>query len=120
MDSSKQTLGRSGEQIAALFFEEKGYTVVERNWRCKAGELDLVLRKGGEWRFVEVKTRSSDRFGRPEESVTPRKKGHFHQAIEWYVMDRNIAPKDIHADVLAITMNERKFDVRWLPDALIG
>lgn len=117
MEVSKQVFGQSGEQIAALFFEQKGYAVFDRNWRCKAGEIDLIVRKGDEWRFIEVKTRSSDRFGRPEESLTPRKREHFYKAIQWYVLDEDVASQDIHADVLAIIINDRDFDVRWLPDA---
>ncbi len=113
----KQTFGQSGEQIAALFFEEKGYRVVDRNWRCKIGEIDLVVRRNDEWRFIEVKTRGSDRYGLPEESLTPRKKDHFYKSIQWYVLENNIGSQDIHADVLAIVINERDFDIRWLPDA---
>lgn len=117
MEISKQAFGQSGEQIAALFFEEKGYFVIDRNWRCKTGEIDLIVRKDDEWRFIEVKTRGSDRYGQPEESLTPRKRDHFYKAIQWYVLDKNIGSQDIHADVLAIVINDQDFDVRWLPDA---
>ncbi len=117
MNFSKQVFGQSGEQIAALFFEEKGYFVIDRNWRCKTGEIDLVVRKDDEWRFIEVKTRGSNRYGQPEESLTPRKQDHFYKAIQWYVLDKNIGSQDIHADVLAILINDRDFDIRWLPDA---
>lgn len=69
----RQLLGAHGERRAARHYEGHGYTVVARNWRSANGELDLVLRRGSELVFAEVKTRSSDRFGLPAEAVTPVK-----------------------------------------------
>jgi len=67
---SRQRLGAEGERAAAAWYEARGYQVVERNWRCREGELDLVLRTGRTLVFCEVKTRSSDRFGTAAEAVT--------------------------------------------------
>lgn len=70
----KQRLGARGEQLAADWYVAHGYQVVARNWRCREGELDLVLlAPDGDLVFCEVKTRSSDRFGVPAEAVTPAK-----------------------------------------------
>lgn len=69
----RQRLGARGEQLAADWYTARGYTVVARNWRCREGELDLVVARDGELVFCEVKTRSSDRFGVPAEAVTPSK-----------------------------------------------
>lgn len=70
----KQRLGARGERLAADWYAAHGYQVVARNWRCREGELDLVLLAAdGELVFCEVKTRSSDRFGVPAEAVTPAK-----------------------------------------------
>jgi len=113
----RQDFGRSGEDLAASFFSDKGFLIVDRNWRCRLGEIDLIVRKGDEWRFVEVKTRSSAAFGFPEESFTRRKREHLYRAIEVYAAKQGIAESQIHADVLAIMINDRDFDVRWYPDA---
>jgi putative endonuclease len=68
-----QRLGARGEQRAAHWYAERGYQIVARNWRCREGEIDLVVQRGPELVFCEVKTRTSDRFGVPAEAVTPRK-----------------------------------------------
>lgn len=65
--------GIRGEDLAARWYVEHGYEVVARNWRCRAGELDLVVAGHGAVVFCEVKARSSDRFGLPAEAVTPAK-----------------------------------------------
>ena len=71
--AAKDTLGRRGEAVAARHLERAGLTIVERNWRCPQGEIDLVARDRGELVFVEVKTRSSVDYGHPLEAITPRK-----------------------------------------------
>jgi putative endonuclease len=69
----RQRLGARGEQLAADWYAAHGYDLVARNWRCREGEIDLIVARAGELVFCEVKTRSSDRFGVPAESVTPAK-----------------------------------------------
>jgi putative endonuclease len=71
--ATKDELGRRGEAIAADYLVGAGMRVIERNWRCRQGEIDLVLDDGGETVFVEVKTRSSVAFGHPLEAITVRK-----------------------------------------------
>ena len=73
MDKSKVALGRWGEARVAKFYENHGYAVADRNWTIKGGELDLVLTRGDEIVFCEVKTRNSDRFGSAVEAVGYRK-----------------------------------------------
>lgn len=71
--AKKDDVGRWGEQLAADHLSSSGYEVVDRNWRCPQGEIDIVARKGGALVVVEVKTRSSTAFGHPFEAVTPAK-----------------------------------------------
>jgi len=71
--AAKDALGRRGEEIAARHLASRGLTIVDRNWRCPQGEIDLIARDGDELVFIEVKTRSSVAFGHPLESITATK-----------------------------------------------
>lgn len=70
---AKDVLGRRGEEAAVGYLAELGYLILDRNWRCDQGELDIVARDGGELVVCEVKTRSSTTFGTPAEAITPAK-----------------------------------------------
>ncbi len=85
MSAHNQALGRSGEQRVARWYQEQGYEVVERNWRCSEGEVDLILTTGHIIVFCEVKTRSSLAFGHPAEAVGPAKQRRLrHLAARWF------------------------------------
>ncbi len=73
---ARKNLGDSGERVAALFLEQRGYKILDRNWRSRtrAGEIDLVAEDADGLAFVEVRTRRGDTVGSPEESITPRKR----------------------------------------------
>ncbi len=117
--SHNQHLGKTGEDIAGLFFEEKGYIVTHRNWRCKAGEIDLIINKDAEWRFIEVKMRSGIKYGYPEEAVTEYKSENFYGAIsEFLSKNPQINEDNVHADILAIILNDKEFDIRWIEDGV--
>lgn len=78
-------LGKDGEDLAAEYLIEHGYRIRHRNWRCGKKELDIVAQKDGVIVFVEVKTRSNDRFGLPVESVTEQKMRRLMNAANTYV-----------------------------------
>lgn len=71
--AAKDELGKRGEALAAAFLQHAGYEILERNWRCPQGEIDLIARDGGDTVFVEVKTRTSMAFGHPLEAITVQK-----------------------------------------------
>jgi putative endonuclease len=85
MTTSRKTLGRLGEELAARTLVERGYRIRERNWRCPAGELDIVAEDGNVLAFVEVKTRRGKGFGTPEEAVTPAKQAKLVELAATYV-----------------------------------
>lgn len=77
-------LGRRGEQLAVDHLEARGMAVIDRNWRCRLGEIDIVARDGRDTVFIEVKTRTSHDYGHPFESITPIKVARLRRlAIAW-------------------------------------
>lgn len=87
MPHPRQRLGAAGERAAAAWYRRRGYQVVEQNWRCREGEIDLVLAQGRTLVFCEVKTRSSDRFGTPAEAVTWAKQQKVRRVAARYLDD---------------------------------
>jgi putative endonuclease len=99
---ARRALGASGEEAVAAWYVSRGYEVVERNWRCRAGELDLILRRGRTFVFCEVKTRSSDAFGAPVEAITREKQVRLrHLAARW-LEDAPLRPTEIRFDVASV------------------
>ncbi|MTD33255.1 YraN family protein [Paludibacterium denitrificans] len=82
--------GQLAEDRALLFLQQQGLQLVERNWHCRGGELDLVMRDGGSWIFVEVRHRADNRFGGAAESITPAKQKKLMHAAEVYLASKAI------------------------------
>ena len=102
MTDARRALGAAGEDAAAAWYEAEGYAVVARNWRCRDGELDLVVRRGRTLVFCEVKARSSTAFGAPVEAVTPAKQRRLRLlAQRWLAAHDEHAP-DLRFDVVGV------------------
>ena len=103
MTQARRALGASGEQAAADWYVANGYEVVARNWRCRDGELDLVVRKGRAFVFCEVKTRTSVAYGAPVEAVTRAKQVRLrHLAARWLADHAGIRATEIRFDVASV------------------
>lgn len=98
----RQKLGSFGERKAARVYEDAGYRVVARNWRCGEGELDLVLRRGDVLVFAEVKTRSSDSFGMPSEAVTPAKQARIRRLARRFCAETGERARRWRFDVVSV------------------
>lgn len=99
---SRSRLGQWGESLARRHLEAKGYTIEAANWRAREGEIDLVARDGPTLVFVEVKTRTSDRYGGPEEAVTSSKIDRMQRAACAYLSAAGSPDVDWRIDVVAI------------------
>ncbi len=103
MVDRRRALGQRGEEAVAAWYEARGYDVVVRNWRCRDGELDLVVRDGRTFVFCEVKTRTTDAFGAPAEAVTRTKQMRLRRlAAKWLENDAPLRPTDIRFDVASV------------------
>ncbi len=92
----------SGERIAEKFLTEKGFRLIERNYRYGRGEIDLIFDDKGILVFVEVKYRRSDTYGEPEDSITPRKRRQIRKVAEAYLWENEIKNIECRFDVVAI------------------
>lgn len=110
-------LGRRGEDLAAAFFIWRGYQVIARNWKCRRGELDLVIHKGDELRVIEVKTRLTAGPVGPQEAVTYSKMSKIWEAAARFSEAHPELPDEMHVDVLAVTFTAGGIPVyRWMKD----
>lgn len=102
MSGRRNALGRYGEDVATRHLIEQGLVVLDRNWRCESGEIDLVLREGNTLVICEVKTRASARFGDPLEAVTQAKAGRLRALAEKWMENRGLHPPDVRFDVVGV------------------
>ena len=105
--ADKDVLGRAGEDLAAKYLIEQGMRLLERNWRCGEGEIDIVCADGAEIVVVEVKTRSSEAFGSPLLAVDMAKQQRLWRlAKAWCAANRDtISRREIRIDLIGIVMN---------------
>jgi putative endonuclease len=100
---AKDTLGRRGEQAAVDHLEGQGLEVLDRNWRCEAGEIDIVVREGETIVVVEVKTRSTSAFGHPFEAITREKLTRLHLlARRWREAHPEHRRRPLRVDVVGV------------------
>lgn len=107
--------GQSGESMALAYLEARGFCLVERNWTCRLGEIDLIVERKGEIRFVEVKFRRTMEYGYPEAAITRAKLRHLRLAIECWIKAQRIPPLRYQADAIAIYMPfDREPAIEWI------
>ena len=100
---NNKVTGNKGEDMAEDYLKEHGYTILHRNWRFRHWEVDIIANKGKFLHFIEIKTRASSAYGKPEESISKKKMDNLMNAAEEYQY-LNPQWKFIQFDVLAITL----------------
>jgi putative endonuclease len=110
------TLGKKGEALAKTFLEEKGFAILDTNWRHEKDEIDIVAMDGAELVIVEVKTRSTDFFGAPHESVGYRKEQFLIRATESYLEEKDL-DVDSRFDIISIVINQKGVQIEHIEDA---
>lgn len=116
MRASRQ-LGIDGEQAVAGRYEAAGYRILDRNWRCARGEIDIVAVRGDEVVFCEVKTRSSSRFGSPAEAVGHEKRSRLRRLAALWLREHGRCFRIVRFDVASVLASPRGLEVELITDA---
>ena len=111
-------LGKKGEELAIAFLLEKEYVILEKNYRYQKAEIDIIVQKENILVVVEVKTRSTNYFGNPEEFVNPKKIKLLTMAIDDYVV-KNDLDVEVRFDIVAITKKQNEFVIEHIEDAFL-
>ncbi|RMF57404.1 MAG: YraN family protein [Calditrichaeota bacterium] len=117
MSQYRKKFGAWGEEIAAQYLEERGLSIIERNYRGERGEIDLIAQDGHCIVFVEVKTGSTTTHGPPEEWITTRKQRQLYKVANRYIQDHPELVNDFRFDVVIIDGTPKNYRVRYYPNA---
>ncbi len=111
-------LGKKGEKIAVDYLIDKGYQILEKNWRYLKAEVDIIAKKENTVACIEVKTRSTNDFGNPQDFITPKKIKLLVMAMNEYII-RNDLDVETRFDIMGITKNHSGFEIEHLEDAFL-
>lgn len=111
-------LGRIGENIIADYITKLGYKVVERNFACNQGEIDIIAKDKEELVVIEVKTRTDISYGEASEAVTNTKKRHLINSIKYYIYKQKLENQPIRIDVAEVYINKGKVKVNYIKQAI--
>jgi putative endonuclease len=118
MSRKRLLLGRRGERVAEKYIKRRGYKIIERNYRCSFGELDLIAEDRGVLVFVEVKARAADEFGVPQAAGTQAKQHKMAQLAQNYLAHKGLGDVDCRFDVVAVSMADGEVkEVELIKDA---
>ena len=114
---TKIITGEKGETIAAAYLKKNGYRILETNFRCSLGEIDIIARDKEDLVFVEVKTRKSLDLGYPEQAVGIKKQKKISQLALFYLQKKNLTNAKARFDVVAVMMSETSNEVKLIKNA---
>lgn len=112
--AQKQILGKYGEDLAAQYLNDRGYQIVDRNWRCALGEIDIIAMHRGRYIFVEVKTRSGTGFGHPFEAITTSKVSRMRRLVSQWCIANEKAGVTVRLDAIAVLISSGRVAVEHL------
>lgn len=109
-----QRVGRFGEDEAEKYLKQKGYKILERNFSCKRGEIDIIALDKDEIVFIEIKARISLKYGLPSEAVTKYKLKHIYKTAEYYLYSRNLQNENTRIDVIEVYIQNKQIIINHL------
>ncbi|MBT5471874.1 MAG: YraN family protein [Nitrospina sp.] len=120
MTEKRLKLGREGEDAAVAFLKDKGYRIIQKNFRSKLGEIDIIAQQKETVIFIEVKSRASHQFGHPFNAITPAKQGKIIQVAQSFLAKHRLMGNPARFDVVGLTIdpgNAKAFQIELLENA---
>jgi putative endonuclease len=112
--NQKKFIGKYGEDVAARYLEDRGYQILDRNWRCNLGEIDLVAKEKNRLVFVEVKTRNGNGYGHPFEAITATKVARMKKLVNQWCIQNQRSEEKVRLDAIAILIRSGKVAIEHL------
>jgi len=106
MSLYKKNIGKIGEKISIDYLQKKNFIIIERNFRCRLGEIDIIARTGDKISFIEVKTRIGTNKGKPYESVNKSKLWHIKRTANYFLLINEIKECKLSVDIISIVLND--------------
>lgn len=110
----RHIIGKIGEDLAVKYLEQVGYKILQRNFECRQGEIDIIALYKNEIIFIEVKTRTNIKFGNPADAVDRSKQKHLLKAVKYYLYSRNLEDEFVRIDVIEIYLYSHKYKVNHI------
>lgn len=111
-------LGKIGEDVIAEYVKRLGYKILERNFECKLGEIDIIAKDKDELVFIEVKTRTGINYGEASEAITKYKKRHLLNSIKYYLYKRNLEDEFVRIDVAEVYVEGKNIKINYIKKAI--
>jgi putative endonuclease len=112
----RQELGRYGEDRAAIFLQDRGYEIIDRNWRSQVGEIDLVAKDKDRLVFIEVKTRNGSGFGHPFEAITANKVARMRRLVADWCIAKQVSGVKVRLDAIAVLITGGRVYIEHLKE----
>jgi len=110
----RHVVGKNGEDAAVQYLKDKGYKILERNFMCRQGEIDIIALDEEYIVFIEIKSRTNTQYGLPSEAVTKKKIKHMLKTIEYFLYTRNLQNENVRIDAIEIYIKENNYKINHL------
>ena len=115
----RHVTGKNGEEIAENYLKSLGYEIIEKNFLCKQGEIDIVALDKNEIVITEVKTRTNNEYGTPAEAVDLKKQKHLYNAAKYYLYKRKLEKAFVRFDVIEVFIQNEKIIINHIKKAIL-
>lgn len=117
---NKKKFGNIGEKISCIYLKNIGYEIIERNFNCRQGEIDIVAKDKNEYVFIEVKTRSNLCYGKPREAINSEKQNHIYRSTKYYLYKNGLNNVFVRFDVIEVYLVKDKYKLMHLKNVDIN